>query len=169
MVWHVHVDLTGEGDEASVKIVLLGLPRQIKRINRDAVTAKARPGIEGLESEWLGRGGSDDFPNVETHAQTQGLELVHQGDVDAAIGAFQDDQQSGMQVGRDRLGGPSDIAQVGLVVLVERGGYTDDQDIHLSDALVVGSGREPRVARTLNLRRWNATYIGSVRIKDLNL
>ena len=67
-VGHGRVDFSGQLDEAGVKIELLRLPREIERVDGDAVAAEAGAGIEGLKSEWLGLGGADDFKQVDAHA-----------------------------------------------------------------------------------------------------
>jgi len=61
-----------------------------ERADGDAVTPQTRPGIEGAEAEWLGAGGADDLPDVDPHPVEQHLQLVHQGDVHAAVGVLQD-------------------------------------------------------------------------------
>src|SRR5262249_36980347 len=49
VIRHRAVDLAGQFDEASLLVVFARLPSEIERIDRDAVTAKPRPGIERLE------------------------------------------------------------------------------------------------------------------------
>ena len=72
---------------SSMKRVLLifaRLPGQVERIDRDAMPAQPRPGIEGLEAEGLGLRRVDDFPDVDAHPVETDLEFVDQRDVDAA-------------------------------------------------------------------------------------
>ena len=48
------------------------------------MAAHAGPGPERHEAERLGRGGVDDFPDVEAHPLAQQRQLVYEGDVDVA-------------------------------------------------------------------------------------
>src|SRR5580698_11547240 len=89
MVRHGGVDLPSQFDEASAEVVLLGLPGQVKRINRNAVSTQAGSGVEGMKAERLGRSRCDDFPNIQIHAQAEHLKLVDQRDVDAAVNILQ--------------------------------------------------------------------------------
>ena len=88
-VGHGGVDFAGQLDEAGVEVELLGLPGEIERVDGDAVAAEAGAGIEGLEAEGLGFGGVDDFVDVDAHLHAELLELVDQGDVDAAVDVFE--------------------------------------------------------------------------------
>ena len=85
VVGHGHVDLARQFDETRVEVELLCLPREIKGIDGNAVSAQTRPGIERMKAERLGRGRVDDLPDVEIHAQAQHFELVDQRNVDAAV------------------------------------------------------------------------------------
>ena len=84
---------TGQFDEPRVVPELLGLPSQVEGVDRDAVPTQPRAGVEGLEPEWLGRGGGDHLPNVDAHRHEQpmcrarpraGPRGRRQGDVRAA-------------------------------------------------------------------------------------
>ena len=56
----------------------------------------------------------------------------------AGIGcALQNYQLTRAQMRRNRLGRIRDVAQVGLVVFVQRRGDTDDDGIHLAQARIV--------------------------------
>ena len=88
MVGHGNVDLPRQLDEASVEVPLFRFPREVERIHRDAVPAQTRPGLEGLKAKGFRRGSVNNFPDVNSHAQAQELELIHQGDVHAAIDVF---------------------------------------------------------------------------------
>ncbi len=57
-------------------------------------------------------------------------------------GALQHDQLALVNIGSDGLDGSGHVAQVGLVVLVERGGHADDDRVHLGDFGVVRGGAE---------------------------
>src|SRR5215472_3765060 len=98
MVGHIKVNLACQLDEASMEIVFFGLPGEIKGIDRNAVTSQARPWIKRMESEGLGRGGADDFPDVDPHAQTQELEFIYEGYVHAPVNVLK-------QLGHFRRGG----------------------------------------------------------------
>ena len=67
--------------------------------------AQARTRIERREAKGLGRGGADDLPHVDAHAVEEHLELVDQGDVDAAVGVFEDLGGLGGLAGADRHDG----------------------------------------------------------------
>ena len=45
---------------------------------------------------------------------------------------------------------PRDVAEVGLVELIERGGNADDDGVHVGDFGVVGGGVEAGFLRLLN-------------------
>ena len=81
-----------------MEVELFGLPGEIEGVNGDAVTAEAGAGIKGLEAEGLGLGGVDDLVNVDAHSHAELLELIYEGDVDAAVDVFQ-------QLGHFRDGG----------------------------------------------------------------
>ena len=53
------------------------------------MSAESGTGVEGHESERLGFGRIDDLPHVNAHGGVDDLELVDQGDVDAAEGVFE--------------------------------------------------------------------------------
>src|SRR4029078_9393698 len=55
----VAVDLAGELDEAGVEVELARLPREVVRIERDAVAAEPWPRLERHEPERLGCRGVD--------------------------------------------------------------------------------------------------------------
>ena len=57
-------------------------------------------------------------------------------------GALKDDDLAGAQMGRHGMGGVGDVAEVGLVIFVERGGDADDDRIHGGDLRIVGRGFE---------------------------
>ncbi len=84
VVRHLVVHIAGEFDESRCEVVLLGLPGQVERIQRDAVPAEPRPGIEGHEPERLRLRGLDDLPHVDLHALAQEGKFVHEGNVDDA-------------------------------------------------------------------------------------
>ena len=140
-VRHVGVDGAGQLDEAGVEVEFLGLPGEIEGVDGDAVAAEAGAGIEGLEAEGLGFGGVDDFVDVDVHAHAELLELVDQGDVDAAVDVFK-------QLGHLRDRGAADLDDAAEDGAVEgRGelrGYRAAAADHLGD-VVAGDGVVARV------------------------
>ena len=87
-IGHGGVDFAGQLDEAGAEIEFPSFPGEIEGIDGYAVTAEAGAGVEGLEAEGLGFGSVDDFVDVNAHAHAELLELIDQGDVDAAIDVF---------------------------------------------------------------------------------
>src|ERR1700722_5173857 len=85
MCGHRLIDLTGQFDEPRIEVVLLRLPAQIKRIDRNTWSTEAWPRIKGMKAKRLGRSRVDHLPYVHTHAQRKNLQFVHQCDIDAAI------------------------------------------------------------------------------------
>src|SRR5262245_40119787 len=86
---HRGVDFAGKLDEASVLAILARLPGQIEWVDRDAMSAKPRAGVERHKPERLRAGGVDDFPHINTHGGVNDFEFVYEGDVDAAEGVFE--------------------------------------------------------------------------------
>src|SRR5207249_1747598 len=60
---HFAIDFAREVDETRLVIQRPHLPREIMRVERNAVTANAGAGRELHETEWFGRGSLDHFPN----------------------------------------------------------------------------------------------------------
>ena len=58
------------------------------RIERDAVTANSRSGIEGHESEWFGGSCANNFPGVDVQRIAKPGHLVSHTDVDCAESVF---------------------------------------------------------------------------------
>ena len=117
---HAVVDHHRGLDHRGVEAVFAGFPAQVIGIERDAVAAQARAGIEGREAERLGLGRFDDLPEVDPHLVAEDCELVDQADVDVAVGVLQDlghlrhgggggpeyfPLQDGFVHGRDHFGG----------------------------------------------------------------
>ena len=67
-----------------------GKPREIKGIDRDAVSAQSGTGIKRLEAERLGLGRVDHLPDVDSHAVVEHLQLVDQRDVHGPVGVLED-------------------------------------------------------------------------------
>ena len=79
---HVGVDLAREFDKARGVAERLHLPRQVERVDRDAVTAQAGAGRESHKAERLGRCRVDDLPGVEPELVAHDEHLVDEADVD---------------------------------------------------------------------------------------
>ena len=77
---HALVDVRRELDEARLEPVLLRLPGEVERVDRDAVPAQPRPGIERHEAEGLGRRRVDHLPDVDLEVVAEERQLVHQAD-----------------------------------------------------------------------------------------
>ena len=264
---HGDVDFAGQLDEAGAEVELAGLPGEIEGVDGNAVAAQAGAGIESLEAKGLGFGGVDDLVDIDAHAHAELLELVDQGDVDAAVdvfeelghlgdggaadgngaaedgavhgggqfagfgaasaddlgnvvagdgfvagifalgregdvdaglaggagdleaaavagfeqgdddffggagigGAFKDDQLALVDVGRDGLDGAGDVAEVGFVVIVERGGDADDDGVHGLDLRVIGGGAEAGLLRFLDGFRQDADDVGAAGVESADL
>ena len=86
---HLAVDLAGKLDEVRGKSVFPRLPREIERIDRDAVAAEPRARIVAGKAEGLRGRRVDHLINVEPHAVGDDLHLVHETDIDRAMDVFQ--------------------------------------------------------------------------------
>ena len=89
MVGHGQIHLGGKLDEFGVEIVLARLPTQIVRVDRDAVTAHTRAGVERHVPKGLGLGRLDDLPNVNVHAFGEKRQFVDQRNVHTAKNVLQ--------------------------------------------------------------------------------
>ena len=79
------IDVVGEFDEAECLAELfLDRPRQIRRIDREAVPADAGARGELHEAKWLCRRGIDHLPDVDTEVMGEHGELVDKRDVHMA-------------------------------------------------------------------------------------
>ena len=84
------------------------LPGQIERIDRNAVPAQARPGIERHEPEWFCLRCGDHFPDVDAHGRVNDFQFIYEGDVDAAenvlekLGSFRNTARRNRHDGLDR-------------------------------------------------------------------
>ena len=86
---HVGVDLGGQFDEARAVVERLHLPREVQRINRDAVTAEAGAGRELHETERFAGGRVNHLPHVHAEALAHDRQFVDHADVDHAEGVLQ--------------------------------------------------------------------------------
>ena len=160
-VGHGRVDFAGQLDEAGAEVELLGLPREIERIDGDAMAAQAGAGIKGLKAEGLGLGRVDDLVDVDAHAHAELLELVDQRDVDAAVDVFQQLGHLGDRGAADR----HDAAEDGAVhCRSQLGGRRAAAADHLGN-VVAGDGV---VAGIFALGRKGHVHAGLVeRARDL--
>src|SRR5439155_25082688 len=65
-------------------------PREVARVDRQAMTADTGPGGERHEAERLGGGGLDRRPDINAQIGSEHRELVDQRDVDVAKGVLQE-------------------------------------------------------------------------------
>ena len=80
----------------------------------------------------------------------------------AGVGrALENDQLSGAQMGSDGVGGVGDVAEVGLVIFVQRSGDADDDGVHRGELRVVGGRGEALCFGGLNLFRSDAVDVGT--------
>ena len=140
VVGHTDVDLAGQFDEPRGHFVLASLPRQVERIDRDAVAAQAWARVERLEAERFGRRGVDDFPDVDVHLVEEHLQFVGQGDVHAAVNVFEDFARLGHFTRPHRHGALQHLA-------VEFGGNLGALAVDAPDDLGDVPRGEVRVAR----------------------
>ena len=103
VVGHVLVDVVGQLDEPErLAQVLLHPPRQIARVDRQAVAADAGPGRELHVAERLGRRGVDRPPHVDVEVAGEHRQLVDQRDVDVAERVLEQLHQLGLGARTDR-------------------------------------------------------------------
>src|SRR5215468_1280487 len=86
---HALVDVSGELDEAGIEPVHLRLPREIERIDGDAVASEPWPRVKGHEAERLRLRRLDDLPDVDLERTAHERDLVDQADVDAPEGVLE--------------------------------------------------------------------------------
>ena len=100
---HREVDVAGQLDEAIDKVELARPPRQVVRVDRDAVAADTWAGREPHEPERLGRGRVDDFPDVDAHPLAEERELVDERDVHVPEDVLEELREL-RRIGRARAG-----------------------------------------------------------------
>ena len=114
---------------------------------------------------------------VARDLQAEGISFFEQRNDDffggsGVGGAFEDDQLALVQVRRDGLHGAGDVAQIGLVILVERRGHADDDGIHAGRFRSSRLWRESRIsAPAESASGKNAHDVGAAGIQcaDLSL
>src|SRR5437868_669615 len=80
---HAVVDRPRLLDESKTESKLaLYSPRQVRRVDCDAVTADSRPRPKGHVSVRLRRGGRERVPDIDAERMRHGGQLVHERDVD---------------------------------------------------------------------------------------
>src|ERR1035437_10089310 len=84
-------------------------------------------------------------------------------------GAFENDQLASAQMWGNRFSGGRDVAEVRLVVLVQRSGNTDDDGVHARDVGVIGGRGEALGARRLDLGGRNPVDVGPAGLKHVDL
>src|SRR5207302_5447793 len=140
------VYFSGELNEAGREIVFLRLPRQIKRIDGNAVTTETGARIKGRISKRFGSRGVNDFPDIDAHSVGQQFELIHESDVYGTVNVLEQFHQfcrAGRGDGHDFI---NHLRIQGLSDLETRGRGSSH---NLGD----GSRRELRVTRILAFRR----------------
>src|SRR5215203_133378 len=80
---HLGVQLSSQIDEPRLVVESPHLPREIVRIDWDAVPAEPRPREKLHEAEWLGGRSFDDFPYVHPELVAQDCHLVYKPDMHA--------------------------------------------------------------------------------------
>ena len=97
VIRHVTVDIVRELDEAEALAERpFHPPRQVRRVDRQAVPADARPGAERQVAERLGRRRLDRFPHVDAEVTREHGQLVHERDVDVPEGVLHQLGQLGL-------------------------------------------------------------------------
>src|SRR5208282_5730636 len=76
-------------------------------------------------------------------------------------GAFEDDDLTGAQMGGYGMSGVGDVAEIGLVIFVERRGDADDDRIHGGDLRIVGRGFEAVRLGRRDFLRSDAENVGA--------
>src|SRR2546421_10714742 len=84
------IQLAGKLDEAGLVVERPHLPREVMRIEGNAVPADAGTGRELHEAEWLRRRRLDHFPHVHAELVADDRHLVDETDVHAAERVLED-------------------------------------------------------------------------------
>ena len=85
---HIGIDLFCQTYEARFKAMQSRLPRQIMRVQWNAMSSDSGSRIEGHEAERFGRCRLNHFPGVYVQVITELGDFVHQSDVDGAVGVL---------------------------------------------------------------------------------
>ena len=118
VVGHVIVDVVGELDEAEALTErALHPPREVARVDREAVPAHARSRGEAHVAERLRGRGVDRFPDVDAEVAGEHRQLVDERDVDVAEGVLEELGELGLTRARHR----DHFVDEGLVERLHRG------------------------------------------------
>ena len=99
------VDVVGELDEPeAVPEPLTHLPRQVARIDRQAVPSDTGPRGEAHKAERLGARRVDGLPHVDPELVGEDREFVHEGDVHVSEGVLEQLGQLGLASAADGHG-----------------------------------------------------------------
>src|SRR6266446_7635238 len=86
---HCTVDLTGQFNEACLKIVLASFPSEVKGVDRNAMSAETWARIKGCEAERFRRSSFHHFPGIDLHTLKEQFQLVDHSNIHAAIDVLQ--------------------------------------------------------------------------------
>src|ERR1035441_7137706 len=87
---HGLVSFGGKRNEIRFEIVSARLPRQIKRVDQDAMAANSGSGIERHIAKWFRCRRIDNFPHIySTHSVTKLRKLVDERDIDRPENIFE--------------------------------------------------------------------------------
>src|ERR1051325_4461799 len=103
MFRHARVDLFGQADEARVKSMLASFPRQIMRVERNAVTADSRARIKRHKPEWIRCGCTNHFPDINVQRVTESGHFIGHPDVYRPECVLQQLSGFGYASGRHRM------------------------------------------------------------------
>ncbi len=105
VVGHVLVHVVRQLDEAEgLAEAAAHLPREVARVDGEAVSADARPGREAEIPERLARSGIDGLPYVDVEIGGEHRQLVDKGDVDVTEGVLEQLGELGLSGARHRDG-----------------------------------------------------------------
>ena len=99
---HAGVDFAGQLNELGMHAVFARLPREVERVNRQAVAAEAGPRVIRRVAERLGGGRVYDFKDVQPHRVAHLPQFIDQADVDRAVNVFHQLGHLGGARGTDR-------------------------------------------------------------------
>ena len=85
---HLGVDLRRHLDEARLVVERAQLPREVQRVDRDAVTTEPGTLIKGHEPKRFFAGSTHNFPDINIHFCEDNFEFVDKGNVDATEDIF---------------------------------------------------------------------------------
>src|SRR5262249_5747088 len=140
VIGHGGVDLSGKFDKTSLKIKLARSPREIERIDRDAMATQTRTGIKRMEAEWLGGCSVNDFPDIHAHPKTQQFQFVDHRNVHASIDVLEELGQLGNSGTGDYHYFSKDRAVEGSGELIRDGVHAADDLWHIAASHTVVAG-----------------------------